>query len=328
MTTAKLRDLKSPDDIARACGVERPFIEEYSSSQNQKSYYSALKIPKRGKRRRGEYRVVFAAREQRLAALHRSISMIVTNSIAFGDHVQGFLKKRSTRTNAERHLGATLLLHADIKGFFDAISTERVNDAFIIAGAPAPIADLLAKACTIDGLLRQGTRCSPTIANLVCLDMDQAFLQLAGQKSCIYTRYADDLTFSGDEDLTDEAVSKILAKYGFALRDGRCFRQYKGRCQFVTGLTVADHTRPRLPRRLKRQLRLTMHYIEKHGIGEHYRHVGSDAISGQSWLSGILDYAHAIEPELVKEWRRIFEAALADWDPDDQHDREIESPEY
>jgi len=315
MTTAKLKDLKSLDDIARACGIERDFIEAYSNSQNQKSFFTALKLRKRGRLRKGEFRIVFEAREGRLASFHRAMSMIVTNSAVFGDHVQGFLKKRSTRTNAEKHLAATVLLHADIRGFFDAITTEQVKNALVAEGTAVPMADVLSKACTIDGLLRQGTRCAPTIANLVCFDMDQSFLRLARSHNCAYTRYADDLTFSGDQVPSDDSVKEILESYGFKLRDDKCYRQYKGRSQYVTGLTVADPNLPRLPKRLKHRLRLVMYYIEKHGLANHWKRVGvEDAIREEAWLSGMLRYAGSIEPQLVRQWQDTFDEALSNRD--------------
>ena len=324
MTTAKLTELRSLGDVARTCGVELDFIETYLSSQNQKSFFNVLKLPKHGRRRKGEYRVVFEAREHRLAAFHRSMSMIVTNSAVFGEHVQGFLKKRSTRTNAEKHLGAKVLLHADIKGFFDAITTEQVMSAFVAEGALVRMADVLAKACTIDGLLRQGTRCSPVIANLVCFDMDHSFLRLARSHNCVYTRYADDLTFSGDQVPSDDSVREILERQGFKLRDNQCYRQYKGRSQYVTGLTIADPNRPRLPTKLKRRLRLMMYYIEKHGFADHCIRAGVDnAAREEAWLWGMLKYAGSIEPQLVNRWRDILNEALSNrgsYEPIPDHD--------
>lgn len=310
MTTAKLNDLRSLDDVARACGIEPEFIEAYSASQNQKLVFTALKLRKRGRRRNGQYRIVFAAREARLASFHRAMSMIITNSIVFGEHVQGFLKKRSTRSNAKKHLAAKILLHADIKGFFDAITTEQVRDAFVAEGMPVSMADLLSRACTIDGLLRQGTRCSPTIANLVCLLMDQSFLRLEKAHECVYTRYADNLTFSGDQVPSDDSVRAILESHGFKLRDDKCYRQYKGRSQYVTGLSVSEPDKPRLPTRLKHQLRLVMHYIKKYGLDEHWERAGvEDPIREESWLTGMLMYAASIEPDLVGQWQATFDAA-------------------
>lgn len=312
MTTARLRDLKSIEDVARACGVEADFVLEYCVSADQQSYYEPLKLRKKGKRRRGEYRIVFAARKERLRLLHRGLAMVVSNSANFGNHVQGFVKKRSTRSNAEQHLGAKILLHADIKGFFDAITTQHVQTAFVEHGATLSMATTLAKVCTIDGLLRQGTRCSPTVANLVCFSMDEAFLRLATSTGSTYSRYADDIVFSGDSVPPDDSVRAILQSCGFELRDGQCFRQRQGRVQYVTGLSVADPSKPRLPRRLKNRLRLVMYYIEKHGLDDHFeKSRQSDGEPRVTWLDGLLRYGQSIEPNLVNRWQRVFNAALA-----------------
>lgn len=312
MTTAKLRHLNSIDEVARACGVEPELIREYADSADQRSYYEALKLSKKGKRRRGEYRVVFVARFEWLKQLHRSLGMVVTNSANFGEHVQGFVKKRSTRSNAGKHLGVKILLHADIKGFFDAITTRHVQTAFLEHGASLSMAETLARACTIDGLLRQGTRCSPIVANLVCFSMDEAFLRLAVSTGSTYSRYADDIVFSGDSVPNEDSVHAILKSYGFELRDGQCFQQRQGRVQYVTGLSVADPSKPRLPRRLKNQLRLVMYYIEKHGLDEHFeRSSQSDGGRRVVGLDGLLSYAQSIEPQLVKKWQHILSAALA-----------------
>lgn len=313
MTTSKLRDLKTIDDVARACGIEVDFVLEYAESEEQQSYYEALKLSKKGKRRRGEFRIVFAAREERLKQLHRGLSMVVANSANFGRHVQGFVKKRSTRTNAEQHLGAKVLLHADIRGFFDAITTEQVQVALVEHGVLSPMAKVLAKICTIDGLLRQGTRCGPTVANLVCFDMDQAFIRLAEAAGSAYTRYADDIAFSGDSVPSDDSVRAILQNCGFELRDGKCFHQRRGRVQFVTGLSVADAVAPRLPKRLKRQLRLVMYFIGKHGLDDHFDRSRQERTDPHvAWLDGILSYAQSIEPVLVNKWQQVFSTALAE----------------
>lgn len=313
MYTAKLHELKSIDDVARACGVEVELIKEYAESGEQLTYYDALKLRKKGKRRREEFRIVFSAHEERLRQLHRGLSMTIANSVKFGSHVQGFVKHRSTRTNAKQHLGAKILLHADIKGFFDAITTEKVRIAFIEHGVANSMAELLAKVCTIDGLLRQGTRCSPTIANLVCFDMDEALIRLAQVTNSTYTRYADDICFSGDVAPSSDSVNAILQNCGFELRDNQCFYQHRGRVQYVTGLSIADAKGPHLPKRLKRQLRLVMYFIEKHGIDDHFDRSLSDRPGPHiAWLDGILRYAQSIEPELVKKWTTVFSKALED----------------
>jgi hypothetical protein len=143
--------------------------------------------------------------------------------------------------------------------------------------------------------------------------MDQAFLRLARAHDCVYTRYADDITFSGESAPSNDSVRQILESRGFELRDGKCYSQYRGRSQYVTGLTVADKSAPRLPKALKRRLRMIMHYIEKFGIVDHFKHAEvSDPYREEAWLRGILIYARSIEPELVEEWQGILDRAMGD----------------
>lgn len=229
--------------------------------------------------------------------------MIVLNSVDFGEHVQGFIKKRSIRTNAEQHLGAKQLLHADISHFFDSITTNQITQNLITAGTAPEIASLIAKSCTIDGLLRQGTRCSPILANLVCRSLDADMLSLARSVGAKYTRYADDLTFSGNGIPSSDSVAAIIAQHGFLLRDGRCYIQQKGRRQYVTGLTVADAERPHLPKRLKARLRLVMHHIERNGLQAHFAHDCKRPVANNpSELWGMLRFAKSIEPQLASMW--------------------------
>lgn len=304
MTTARLHELQTILDVARACGLDVARIEAYAEVSDQTALYSLMRIPKRGYKRVGTYRIVYEAKSKVLSAFHRSIAMIVVNSENFGEHVQGFVKKRSTRTNARRHLGAQFLLHADIKEFFDSISTDHVYKAFIATGISPEVARKLAHICTIDGYLRQGTRCAPAIANLVCQHLDFDMLALARSFDGIYTRYADDLTFSSSNNIASASVEQILNKYGFELRDGRCYIQRRGRSQYVTGLTVTDRIQPRLPRHLKRRLRLIFYYIEKFGVEGHLNNIHSeDGYRELSALEGMLSYVNSIEPQLAHKWQ-------------------------
>lgn len=307
MTAAKLTQLHDLDGLARATGVSSECILLYADSVKQAYHYKLLSIPKRGRKRRGEYRSVYKSLNNELSQLHRSVAMIVVNSCEFKDHVQGFVKRRSIGTNARLHLGAKLLLHADITNFFDTITTKQVTLALVSFGAQPKIADILARSCTIDGFLRQGTRCSPALANLVCDKLDREMLSLAESCKSTYSRYADDITFSGENIPTSDAVEFILKNNEFLIRDGRCYIQKQGRSQFVTGLTIADEVQPRLPRLLKRRLRLILHYINKYGDEAHFSHkANKSVVTSLSQLMGMLSFVHSIEPELAKKLRKML----------------------
>lgn len=307
MTTRRLKDIHSTQELAQAVGVSESKIIEYAVSDCQEGFYEKLEIPKRGKNRKGEFREVYKANHKWVTQLHRSVSMLVTNSASFGTHVQGFLKGRSTLTNAELHLRKSLILHADIRNFFNVITERQIAKAFLTIGATPQISELLARISTIDGFLRQGTRCSPTISNLVCKGLDQAMLDLASTHDCIYSRYADNMTMSGEETPDISAISQIVKYNGFELRDSGCYVQRRGSRQFVTGLSVVDREKPRLPKKLKRRLRLAVYYASKYGKEHFERSRRVDSIT-PSWaqMKGMIAYAYSIEPEFAKKlWRLL-----------------------
>ena len=307
MTTRRLKDIHTAQELAQAIGVSDSKIYEYAVSGRQEGFYEKLEIPKRGRNRMGEFREVYKASHQWVAQIHRSVSMLVTNSIHFEKHVQGFLKGRSTLTNAELHLRKSIILHADIRNFFNAITQSQVAKAFVTIGAKSEVAELLGRICTIDGFLRQGTRCSPIISNLVCKNLDQAMLDLASTHDCTYSRYADNMTISGKQipDIVD--VAQIMKDNGFELRDTGCYTQRRGARQFVTGLSVVDQEKPRLPKQMKRRLRLVVYYASKYGK-EHFDISRQIDTIAPSWvqLEGMIAYAHSIEPDFANKLWKIL----------------------
>ena len=313
MTSLRLPEIRNIGDLSRIAGMEAQRIEAYAQSKDQKSFYQEIHIPKKSKKGgTAQYRTVFSANHGWLSELHRAVAMLVGNSVAFDVHVQGFVMGRSIRTNAQIHLAAATLLHADIKDFFDKISVDQVERAFLSLGTASVVAHLLAQACTIDGWLRQGTRCSPMLANLVCMHLDQDFLRLAQSLGANYTRYADDVTFSGDKVPEPAAVVGILSKHGFDLKPGSCYSQYRGRSQFVTGLSIADSERPRLQRRLKRKLRLNAYYANRHGLQQHFDN--SKAPTWTPWqLQGMWWFAEGIEKDFISKLGEKFPFAWK-WD--------------
>ncbi len=329
MTAARFSDLRDINELARAVGTPADRIMSYADDRNQASAYTQLKIPKRGRKRRGQFRIVYKAKQEWLSQFHRMVAIIVVKSAPFEAHIQGFVQGRSILTNAAFHLRAPFVLHADIVNFFDSITTAQVRAGLVAIGASAEIADVAARACTIDGYLRQGTRCSPALANLVCRHLDGDLLGLARLRGSTYTRYADDLTFSGDDTPTCESIAAVLKQHGFKLRDGRCYLQRKGRSQFVTGLHVGDNDQPRLPRHLKRRLRLVLHYVEKLGCEAHFAHKAKRQLVDNDFeLWGMLCFVHSIEPVQAKKLFAQFTAGQCLDSQTDDPNLYQDAPEY
>ena len=302
MTTTRIEDVHDLAELSFAVGVKAELIESYLNAPWQALHYQIIKIAKRGRNRQGEYRQVYKAKNKWLAQLHRSVAMIISNSVEFGEHVQGFLAGRSTVSNAKLHMKKDVIVHADIKDFFNAITEAQVCQSILALGGNLLIAQILARACTIDGYLLQGTRCSPVLSNIVCRRLDSDMLELARTTKSTFSRYADNITFSGITPPAPENIEAVINGNGFQLQAKGCYVQYRGARQFVTGLSVVDHERPRLPKKMKKKLRLIAYYIKKHGDGHFEFPSRSHSIAPtRAQFEGFIAYAHSVEPQFAKK---------------------------
>ena len=122
----------------------------------------------------------------------------------------GFVAGRSTVTNARPHVGAALVVKTDLKDFFPTVHYRRVIGLFELLGYNEAVAGVLAALTTYrpklpdgrvvwPGVLPQGAPTSPALANLACRRLDARLTKLAAKYGAVYTRYADDLTFSFSE---------------------------------------------------------------------------------------------------------------------------------
>jgi retron-type reverse transcriptase len=306
VNSVRFGDIETESDLAEVFGCSVEDLLSLANAPDQLKLYEKILIPKRGRKRRSEFRVVYKAQSQTLRLLQKNIATALSACTTFPDCVQGFTAKRSIVTNARAHLGAKVLIHADIKDFFDSIKLVQIEEAFQSLGCNAAVSSMLAKICSLNGFLPQGSNASPILANMVCRNLDSDFLVLASASRSVYTRYADDITFSGDQVPSEAAIQQVLNTHGFELRAGKCRTQKKGKAQYVTGLTVSDASYPRVPRRTKRKLRLELHYLRKFGIEDHLAHTGSH--ESRHWLvsriGGWIRFVHSVEPARAESFTR------------------------
>lgn len=316
MSTIKFANIETVADLAGSFGCSAEDLAKLSEAPNQLPFYEQIRIPKRGRRRQGQFRTVYKPTDQTLRLLLKNIATALAGCIRFDECVQGFTAKRSIVTNARAHLAAKLLLHADIKDFFENIKLPAIEESFQSIGCNSTIASILAKICSLNGFLPQGSSASPIIANIASRGLDADLLVLAASTGSTYTRYADDLTFSGDVVPSEAAVKRLLNKHGFELRDGACRTQKKGKAQYVTGLTIADTNSPRIARRTKRRLRLELHYVNKYGLVDHLSHTAPD--EPEWWavkrIEGWLRFLHSVEPDRAKALTKMWEERKPDPD--------------
>jgi len=179
------------------------------------------------------------------------------------------IEKRNIITNATPHCNKAFVVNADIKNFFGSITPVAVRKVFLDAPFHfnEEVASALALLCLDKKRLPTGAPTSPVISNLVFFPIDAQLQILSEKYGYTYTRYADDLTFSGNDRPGSEFKSElesILSHHDFVLNPRKYRIQSRYGRQMVTGLVVNEKVN--VNRRYRKQLRAMLYDIETQGI--------------------------------------------------------------
>ena len=278
--------------------------------------------------------------------IHDHILCLAAALKSLSCHATAYRPGSSHIVNAKRHVGAAWLLKLDITRFFESVSERQVYGIFRGLGYRALVAFCLTRLCTrilprstdnrlhrrtkrwrpgkprkflgsqVVGHLPQGAPTSPMLANLVCATLDSDLQGIAAREGLTYTRYADDMTFSGE--LVDRSaavsvsreLSAIVGRYGFGVNTHKTSIAKNGGRKIVTGLSV-DGDAVRLPRAYKDSIRQELHYLEKYGVQDHCLRIGyKNHLSYLLRLAGRIRYTILIEPvtgkRMMDKFLRIF----------------------
>jgi RNA-directed DNA polymerase len=218
-------------------------------------YYRTFNIQKRS----GGKRQIDAPR-----VFVKTIQRWILGNILYRLHlppfVTRFVPKRSIITNAQFHLRQRYLIKLDIENFFPSVNTRQVEGVFKTFEYPEKVRRLLAYLCTFRNVLPQGAPTSPCLANLVFLPCDQLLQDCAVENNMTYSRYADDLTFSSNEPISDGIFDKliqIIGRFGFNINPSKSRKWKPGQRLITTGMMVTEKVQP--PREFRRRLRATFH---------------------------------------------------------------------
>ncbi len=223
------------------------------------SFCKHFDLPKRNKRL--GFRRVYKVTSETLKNIHKVFHGYLNSRYSPSDAVHGYVEKRNIKTNAAAHIGKKYILTVDIECFFESISFDTVQATLIELGAPQDIALQLARLITLDSRLVQGFVTSPIMANLCVQKLDEDIERSAKENGFCYTRYADDITISSDQEVSLETIETLVLKHGYKLNPNKTSLSRRGRKQFVTGLTVFDVKQPRIPKHFKKKLRLELYYL-------------------------------------------------------------------
>ena len=279
---------------AALLGVEVNRLEEILN--NVSGHYQEFWMRKRS----GGYRMI-SAPDKDLQAIQSTIySRILSSVTIVHPAAVGFRCGRSVVDNAAPHLGKRYVLKMDIHDFFGSIRSPRVRQTFKKIGYPENVSKVLGALCCLHRHLPQGAPTSPALSNIVGYEMDRKLAALAAEYGLTYTRYADDLTFSGDvfpKEQIIPQVKRIIRDVKFEPNHKKTHFMNQSSRKIITGVSVASGVKLTIPKSKKREIRKNVYFILTKGLAEHQRRIGSHDPAYLKRLIGMLCYWRAIEPD-------------------------------
>jgi RNA-directed DNA polymerase len=258
------------------------FLEDeiyfYSQEQNQVKYYQRYKI----KKKNGRFRQITAP-TGKLKHLQSCLNIILQTIYLPHNSTFGFIQNASIIENATQHINKEYIFNIDLKDFFASITAEKV--ALFLQKPPfelkkqssfkETLSQLIATIASFKlskdtpSALPQGSPLSPILSNIVCQSFDDSLLNLAKRFKVTYSRYADDISFSGDINIFSlkgefyQHLKGIIEEEGFLINTDKVRLQSKKWRQEVTGLVVNEKVNIR--KKYVKELRMWLYLWETYG---------------------------------------------------------------
>lgn len=312
LARAALPALHTAQDLAQAMGLSLPELRflAFDRRVSRISHYRRFAMPKKT----GGERIISAP----MPRLKRSQYWVLDNVLARAPvhpAAHGFLKGRSIVSNAAPHVGRAVVINVDLKDFFPSIGMRRVAGVFGQLGYSKQVATTLALLCTeaateqvdVDGetffvahgerVLPQGAPTSPALTNILCRRLDARLQGAAAKLGFTYTRYADDLTFSGPEQTRTLAgkllwrVRQIVADEGFTPHPDKQHVMRDSQRQSVTGIVVNE--KATVERDTLRRFRATLFQVEKDGPAGKQWNGNTNVLAA---LEGYAQFVRMVDP--------------------------------
>ena len=267
----------------------------YAISNHLNKHYRKAKLPKKN----GGFRNL-SVPDEALKTIQKRITEVLLVHMPVSRYAKAYRFGSSTIRNAKHHVGKQVVLKLDILHFFDSIRYSTVKDVVFPEEIYAePLRILLTMLCYHKDSLPQGAPSSPAITNIILCKFDEQIGKWCREQGIAYTRYCDDMTFSGDFDPSDliQFVRLELKKMGFLLNEQKTKIQRSGQQQTVTGIVVNEKLS--IPADYRRKLRQELYYCRKFGIREHLRKIGLDIPEDtyRMQLLGKINYVLQLHPD-------------------------------
>ena len=249
--------INSIDDFSKLTHLSKRSVFRFSTYSDY--FYREYELPKKG----GGIRLI-SQPNRSMKAAQAWILKNILDRLHVSPVCKGFEKKQNILDNARPHQGANVILNLDLENFFPSVKAEQVCSIFKAVGYDPVIAGIFTSMCSYKGKLPQGAPTSPKLSNLTCLRLDNRLQGYVGKKGIVYTRYADDLSFSsfsqGRVLSVLPMIKKIIREEGFEINGSKTRIWGPSRSKKVTGLVICE-TKAGIGRKRLRQIRAKIHKL-------------------------------------------------------------------
>jgi RNA-directed DNA polymerase len=276
--------------LSALVGYNKEYIKR--ATKYTPSYYRDFQIKKKNGKLRTISEPLPSLKEIQIWILENILSKINLSAFA-----KAYRKNIGIVENLRFHKKQEMVYTLDLVDFFPSINTQAVENIFRSFGYSNLISNLLAKLCTREDSLPQGAPTSPYLSNIFLKEIDNKIGTYCLEKKIKYTRYADDLSFSGkfDEKSLLLFVEKNVNSIGLKINVEKTKLMKSGTRQTVTGIVVND--KPQVVFHKRNKLRQEMFYIKKFGLVDHIKHQKIKQANYLEHILGQVNFILQINPD-------------------------------
>jgi hypothetical protein len=283
---------------------------------NREAYYDHFRIKKK---KADSFRYIQAPTGE-LLKIQTWVKINILDKLVFGDHLTSYQKGKSIVDNALLHVDQEIVVNFDLESFFETITQDKIYGVFKIIGYNSSVAVELARACCLNvpqrigkpyrdhpfACLPQGSPTSPGLSNLSAAMLDFRLLEYARSRGLNFSRYADDLTFSGKvvNKPNQSTIGFIASSEGFKLNAKKTYYAQSSCQQKVTGLNV-NH-KVSIPKKNRRKIDTHIHNCLRFGPFANMHRMGKFKMNYREWLLGNIVYIQMVHPEQGRRMREKF----------------------
>ena len=254
------------------------------------SFYRKFTIPKRS----GGTREIVTPHKS-LLSVQQWISKHILSTFEIHSRAYAYIKTKNVAQNATLHIGCNEMLKIDLKDFFPSIKINRVRELFNRKGYSKEVSSYLSYLCCLNGSIPQGAGSSPIISNIILYNLDNRLFQFSSKHKITYSRYADDLIFSGKNIKADfkDMIILMIKEEGFNINYKKLKKYSKLHRKLVTGILVKGDE-IRLQKSVRKEIKEQVYYILRYGVIDQVKKYND--IYYIDRVLGRLNYWKQIEP--------------------------------